>query len=228
MARKVRPSVSTAIRLAPADLNTSTPQGLAMAYAIGASDCLADARALRDARFADRTGRYMIILHAIELGLKAFLVGKNVTEGELRTKPFGHNLVELLNAAKARGLTLKTAHADELIDWINEWHFYGVKIRYEFTEDRSLPACEVLMPLAEEIIHKTTLPEPATVDRVSPLDSAGRAIEVYSVPIKRNAVDYARWIVERIYVRDVLYRFDLKNGNTFFLTGAEILDRSKP
>jgi hypothetical protein len=71
-----------------------------MAYAIGASNCLADARALQDARFADRTGRYMIILHAIELGLKAFLIGKNVTDGELRIKPFGHNLVELLNAAR--------------------------------------------------------------------------------------------------------------------------------
>jgi hypothetical protein len=162
-----------------------------------------------------------------ECRLIGVLIGKGVSEEELRAKPIGHNFVELFKAAKAKGMELVTAQADNLIDWINDWHFNGVKIRYEFTEDRVLPTCEVLIPLAQEIIQKTSLPEPATVDRVSPLNSAGDAREVYSVPIDACAVRYARWIVERLYGQDTRYRFHLKSGGTFTLTGAEILSRTK-
>jgi hypothetical protein len=31
-----------------------------------------------------------------------------------------------------------------MLAWINEWHHCGVKIRYEFTEQRTLPICATL------------------------------------------------------------------------------------
>jgi hypothetical protein len=145
--------VSTATRLPPIGLDVSTPQGFAMAYAIGAGECLADARYLREKLFSDRTGQYVITFHAIELGIKAFLIGKGYTEESLRSKPFGHDLVQLCKAAKAKGLVLATPNADELIEWINEWHVTAW-IRYEFTEERALPTCETLFPLVSEIIQK--------------------------------------------------------------------------
>jgi hypothetical protein len=153
-------------RLSPLNVDVSTQQGLAQAYALGAGEFLADSLRLQDG-FADRTGHYVITLHAIELGLKAFLISKGNAEETLRAKPFGHDLVELHKVAKANGLVLTTANADALIEWINEWHCHGVKIRYEFREERKLPTCEALYPLAKEIIQKTSLPSPADDLRAS-------------------------------------------------------------
>ena len=69
---------------------------------------------------------------------------------QLERRPFGHDLVALYNAAVAGGMTLNTPDAKEFIEWINEWHCHGVKIRYLFTAERTLPICETLFPLAGE------------------------------------------------------------------------------
>jgi hypothetical protein len=225
----IRPSASTATRLIPFGLDISTVQGLAKAYAIGAGECLADAQRLQQELFSDRTGHYIITFHAIELGLKAFLIGKGYEEESLRSKPFGHNLGELLKAAKAKGLVLTTPHAGELIEWINEWHCDGVKIRYEFTEDRALPMCEVLLPLASEIIQKTALPESAIVDRVSPLNPNDTPFEVHSVGIRTNAFVYARCLVERdrkLSRPDRRYLIELKDGERMILSAEEVIARA--
>jgi hypothetical protein len=156
-----RDMASTATRLPPIGLDVSTPRGLAKAFAIGASECLADATSLQEG-WSDRTGQFIITFHAIELGLKAFLISIGRAEKELERRPFGHDLVALYNAAVAGGMTLNTPDAKEFIEWINEWHCHGVKIRYLFTAERTLPICETLFPLAGEIISKTgMIPNPA-------------------------------------------------------------------
>lgn len=145
----------------------------------------------------------------------------------LRLKPFGHDLVELLKAAKAKGLTLATPNADKLIEWVNEWHCHDrVKIRYKFTEERSLPMCEILIPLASEIIQKTALPPSAIVDRVSPLNPDGTVFEVHSVGIRTNPFAYARWLVERdrkLSRPDRRYSIELKGGEKRILSADEII-----
>ena len=97
-----------------------------------------------DRGFSDRTGEYIVTFHAIEFGLKAFLIKCGVPEWGLREKPYGHDLVCLYNMAKQRGLALGITDVDEMLAWINEWHHCGVKIRYEFTEQRTLPICATL------------------------------------------------------------------------------------
>jgi len=52
------------------------------------------------------------------------------------------------------GLSLDEPNAFDLIAWINEWH-QTVKIRYEFTIERELPACSGLVSLADAIIAAT-------------------------------------------------------------------------
>jgi len=187
---------SSSTRLPPIGLDVSTPLGLAKAYATGAGECLADARRLQEG-FSDRTGHFIITLHAIELGLKAFLLAEGYTEQTLRSRPFGHDLVELYKAAQTKGLVLSTPNAEELIKWTNEWHSHGVKIRYEFTEERTLPMCETLFPLASEIIQKTALRRSLIVDRVSPLNYDGSIFEVHSVGIGVDPIGYARALAER-------------------------------
>jgi hypothetical protein len=227
--RKNRPPVSTATRLPPINLDVSTPQGLAKAYAIGAGEILADARALNENQFSDRTGHFVITMHAIELGLKAFLIARNYTEETLRHRPYGHNLAELLKTAKAEGLILTTPYADELVEWINEWHYDDVKIRYQFAEERSLPMCEVLFPLASEIIQKTALPPKAIVDRVFSINPDGTIFEVHSVGLKTHPYVYARWLVELDRKRSKSnnrYLVDLKDGSSFAVSGDEVIRRA--
>jgi hypothetical protein len=223
------PGTSTATRLPPLNVDVSTQQGLAHAYAIGGGECLKDAIVLQDQLFSDRTGHYIITLHAIELGLKAFLISKGYSDETLSARPYGHDLVKLLETAKANGMILATPNADALIACVNEWHYKGVKIRYEFTKTRSLPMCAVLIPLATEIIQKTALPPTAIVDRVSSINPDGSVFEVHSIGLQTHPYVYARWLVELDRKRSKLnnrYLLELKDGNNFTLAGDEIITRA--
>jgi hypothetical protein len=223
------PSTSTATRLPPLNIDVSTPQGLAHAYALGAGECLKDAQVLQEQLFSDRTGHYIITLHAIELGLKAFLISNGYSEETLSARPFGHNLVALLNAAKTKGMTLITPDAEGLIETINEWHCKDVKLRYEFTKQRTLPMCAVLIPLAIEIIQKTSLPATAIVDRVSSINPDNTVFEVHSVGLNTDPYIFAHWLVKLDRKRSKSgnrYLVELKDGNSFSLSADEIVRRA--
>jgi len=144
-----RTSASTATRLT--NIDPSTPEGLSKAVALGASECFMAARKL-DEGFSDQTGEYILAFHAIELGLKAFLIKQGVAARDLRKKPYRHDLVVLHKAAKTHGLSLSIDDVDKMLEWINEWHNDQVKIRYEFTKERTLPMCATLFPMIEAII----------------------------------------------------------------------------
>jgi hypothetical protein len=153
-----RATASSGTRIPPFGLDPSTPAGQAKALAIGAGECLKGAMDL-DQGFPDLTGEYILTFHAIELGLKAFLVSRGVAP-----RSFGHNLIKLYEAAKQQGLSIGIPDAAEMLAWINEWHCDDVKIRYEFTIPRHLPMCSTLFPLAEAIISITAkVPNAATV-----------------------------------------------------------------
>ncbi|AZG76702.1 hypothetical protein [Methylocystis rosea] len=144
-----RAKASSSTRLV-AGIDPTTVDGLSRAFRIGACECLTGAHML-DKDFDNSTGGYILTFHAIELGLKAFLLKQGHSLESLRKKPFGHDLVELFDAAKKSGLTLNFEHADEMISWVNEWHS-TVMIRYEFTQHRELPICAELFTLAHEIL----------------------------------------------------------------------------
>lgn len=150
-----RDKVVQTVRLA-SGIDPSTPEGLSRAFARGASECFIAAEVL-DTRFADTTGEYILLLHCIELALKAFMIKCGMTEAVLRKKHFGHDLVRLYEAAEQHGLQLNAPDI-ELIRWVNEWHNDGVKIRYEFGTPRALPMCEVLLPIAAKILDATRNP----------------------------------------------------------------------
>ncbi len=128
------------------------PPGIdnAKALASGAAEFLEAAKILDHSGKPDQTVECTVLFHAIELGLKAFLLKRGVPEKDLRAH--GHDLVKLFQEAKQRGLSLITQNAEDMIKWINEWHCNEVKIRYEFGSERFLPLCNAVFPLAEEII----------------------------------------------------------------------------
>ena len=50
--------------------------------------------------------KYVLLYHAVEMVLKAYLLRQGISEKILGSKEFGHDLKKLLNEAVTRGLTL--------------------------------------------------------------------------------------------------------------------------
>jgi hypothetical protein len=140
---------STGTRLVLAD--TSTVEGLHHAVWCGAGEFYNVALRVIP---TDSSPQYVLIFHAIELALKALLLGKGLTLDELKKRPYGHNLVNLYEAAQQRsGLRLPVADADKFLTWINEYHDRDALIRYEFTRTRTLPMADTLFPIVAALIE---------------------------------------------------------------------------
>jgi HEPN domain-containing protein len=107
--------------------------------------------AARQAPLRDSTPQYVLIFHAVELSLKAFLIGKGLQLTELRRTPFGHDLKALYDRARETGFPAHTEDTAKFITWINEYA-RDVSIRYDFSSDRTLPMAEVLFPIVEAFI----------------------------------------------------------------------------
>jgi hypothetical protein len=97
---------------------------------------------------------YYLVGHSIELSLKAFLLGRGVSIGKLRSKLYGHNLAALLSEARRRklGNLAKLSRQDiAVINVLNEC--YGVKeLEYAFTGARRLPHYSVTVSLAKHLL----------------------------------------------------------------------------
>src|SRR5215831_11816531 len=106
------------------------------AIALAASECTSALKTLiKYHRYPNETPHYILVMHAIELALKAFLMKNAVDEKKL--KSYGHDLNRLYKIAVKLGLSLDEPNAFDLIACINEWH-QTVKM---FTIERELPAC---------------------------------------------------------------------------------------
>src|SRR5271163_2052472 len=93
-------------------LRASSPSGtrmvldnpsLAEAFWRGTGEFLQAATQL-DAKFPDTTPGYVLLMHATELGLKAYLARNGLSEKEI--KALSHDLIKLFERAKQLGLTL--------------------------------------------------------------------------------------------------------------------------
>ena len=97
---------------------------------------------------------FYLVAHSIELSLKAFLLGRGMPIGKLRSKPFGHNLVSLVTEARRRrlGLVVKLTPKDLLVlDLLNEC--YSVKeLEYAFTGARRLPRYPLAVGVASKLL----------------------------------------------------------------------------
>jgi len=76
------------------------------------------------------SGPYILLAHAIELLLKAYLHKQGESLDDLR-KSYGHDLVELLKDARGRGLTVSDPEADNFIYRLNT-ALEKAALRYEF------------------------------------------------------------------------------------------------
>ena len=68
----------------------------------------------------DFIDRYFLLCHSVEIGLKAFLAFRGVSEARLRTQ-FGHKIDPLMRAAICHGLNIGPLAAGELMQ-LDEAH----------------------------------------------------------------------------------------------------------
>jgi hypothetical protein len=136
-----------------ANIDVSTPEGLSTAFRHGATECLLNAEALEKSKTAHLTGHYIVTLHAVELGLKAFLAKTGLTVIELSKKPYGHDLVALYSEAVRRGLAVAVPEVDKTLEHLNQYHSKGAVLRYNFSDSRELPLCSDLFPFISALLN---------------------------------------------------------------------------
>jgi hypothetical protein len=130
--------------------------GFCEAFLALAQSCLEDARKLDDVSKVS-VGGYILIAHALELSLKAFLARRGLTEKKLSNRPYCHDLDRLYKTAVERGLKLSTRDAKEIVAWVNEYHSGSGPIRYALryaASSRTLPAGSVVFGIIDAILQE--------------------------------------------------------------------------
>jgi hypothetical protein len=139
----------------------STPAGLCGAFNDLARVCQEDAMRLEDcSQGYTSPGAYILIAHALELSLKAFLAKHQISEKELRTC-YGHDLDRLYNKAIEVGLhrsvsEAKKSEAKKKIARINKPHNENA-LRYDLST-RTLPSGSAVLEVIDAILHEVEGP----------------------------------------------------------------------
>jgi hypothetical protein len=95
--------------------------------------------------------RYFLLCHAVEIGLKAFLVSRGVPEPELRTAKFGHKIAPLMLEARDKGLNIGVLAASEIMQ-LHEVHAKYWQ-RYPREEGKPVFAIESFEPYVRELLQ---------------------------------------------------------------------------
>lgn len=104
-----------------------------------------------DALAGDWSPKYFLLSHAVEIGLKAFLLLNGHTPAELRTLPVRHSPKALAGMAAKHGMTF-TARENEVIDLVDAVHT-DHRLRYIKPGSLQMPQQAELEDLAEDILQ---------------------------------------------------------------------------
>ena len=100
---------------------------------------------------------YYLYCRSLELALKAFLLTKNVSIRELKSRDLGHDLVKVLDKAKTIGLgqllTVTSAHERELVKANNYYASKGFEYFEVMKAVRGYPDLPEVSVLAEFASH---------------------------------------------------------------------------
>jgi hypothetical protein len=154
-----RPSIGLVVTWLVPDF-PDTPDGLCGQFCAIADHCLEDAKKL-DAcsKGWASPAEYILIAHALELSLKAFLAKHGLLKEEELRKDFGHNLDKLYDTAVVdHGLDLSSIpNAKRIINWVNDFHSGGsggpvqYALRY-VAQTRTMPGGCVVFEIIDAIL----------------------------------------------------------------------------
>lgn len=94
-------------------ITDDTPMGLSLEFKTHAVVLLNDVEQIQGNMHS--SGPYILLAHAIELLLKAYLKGVVALKPRPKKKDLGHDIDRLLEEAKAEGLKLSDADTDEFV-----------------------------------------------------------------------------------------------------------------
>jgi hypothetical protein len=94
--------------------------------------------------------RYFLLCHAVEIGLKAFLASRGVSDAELKND-LRHKIDPLMRAAISKGLVIGTLTASEIMQ-LNEAHAKHWP-RYPREEGKPVFAIESFEPYVRELLQ---------------------------------------------------------------------------
>jgi hypothetical protein len=97
---------------------------------------------------------YLLLCHAVELGLKAFLAARGVSEPQLRTD-FGHKIDPLMREALTRGLNIGVLAASEIMQ-LDEAHAKHWS-RYPRQENKPVFVIEFFEPYVRELLQAVSI-----------------------------------------------------------------------
>jgi|SRR5215472_16412440 len=96
--------------------------------------------------------RYFLFCHAVEIGLKAFLVSRGVSEAKLRR--VGHKIDPLMRAALGKGLAIGVLAASELM-LLDEAHAKHWP-RYPRRENKPVFVIDAFEPYARKLLEEVS------------------------------------------------------------------------
>jgi hypothetical protein len=153
--KRFRPPIGSVVSVL-FEVLPNTSAGHCKAFVTLARFCLEDAKKLDEfSKGYNSVGEYILIAHALELSLKAFLARHKLSEKALRNEPYRHNLDNLYKKAVELGLRLPMQYAKGIITWVNEYHSGGDPIRYALryaASTRTLPAGPVVFDIIDAIL----------------------------------------------------------------------------
>jgi hypothetical protein len=120
------------------------------------------------------SGPHILLVHAIELLLKAYLKGVFALKPRPKKEDLGHDIDRLLDEAKAEGLTLSETDTDELVQRLAA-AITDAQLRYVFPfEDLPPPmdGLRVARALAKDI---SVIVKPETLEEIQTRRAAAKA-----------------------------------------------------
>lgn len=98
---------------------------------------------------------YYLLGHAMELCLKSFLIGRGMTEKELRFKPYGHDLRKLLLEARRRklGRELKLSNKDLYVVCLLNSHYKPKHLEYYVGGLYTFPPYSMISEIVQRTCH---------------------------------------------------------------------------
>lgn len=104
-----------------------------------------------DTLAGDWSPKYYLLCHAVEIGLKAFLLLHKHTPSELKTFAVRHSLKTLAEMARCHGMSF-TARESEIIELIDAVHA-DHRLRYVKPGSTQMPQQTELEDFAEDILQ---------------------------------------------------------------------------
>lgn len=98
--------------------------------------------------------KFFLLGHTIEALLKSYLLSKGLTESELKTKKYGHDLIKLFDKAAKSGINKVVAYTEEEIQLVALMNKYFINKEFQYPKlgSKQFPHFEYIEAMAGKLV----------------------------------------------------------------------------